>query len=465
MIPIFAKTLYGSQEWLLKRHSLRIVRELDESQYWPRQQLKELQLQRLRGLLTDAYTHTPYWRSLMEDLTIDVFSIGDLSALQQLPFLTKQDLRKSCMSMVWQQGGKRVQLARSSGSTNEPIEFYTSSERESHVSAARMRGHASCGMRKGEREMYFWGSPVEITKQDRIKQFRDWLINDGFTNGMNISEELLVGYYKTWMRFRPKCIFSYPSSLDTSVTLAAKTGIDLSALRERGLEMIITTAEPLEPVRERIERAFGVPVYDSYGLREVGLIGHECQHRRMHVVEEQLILETIDPDTLEPTDGEGELVATNLVGHVMPMIRYRTGDIVTISDEPCPCGRKLRHVSVTGGRACDFVVTTSGVWLSGYAFAPYLPKNIPGIVKLQVQQERLGHVKLLLVTDSRFGPAQMDEVRHTVRQRMQCDDEVEISIVDEIPTGASGKHRIVISKVATEMRAQNATLSNSSDSG
>ena len=56
-----------------------------------------------------------------------------------------------------------------------------------------------------------------------------------------------------------------------------------------------------------------MPVYDSYGLREGGLVGHECDRFTMHCMDEQVILETIDPDTLEPTDGEGELVLTNIV--------------------------------------------------------------------------------------------------------------------------------------------------------
>lgn len=299
--------------------------------------------------------------------------------------------------------------------------------------------------------MYFWGSPIEITKQDRLKQFRDRLINDGFTDGFHLSPDRVPECLDEWKRFRPACIFCYPSSLALLVNFAQQQGYNLREFKGLGLKCIVTTAEPLQPYRESIGEAFGVPVYDSYGLRETGLVAHECAQGTMHGTEEQLILETVDPQTLEPTDGTGELVVTNLVGRVMPMIRYRTGDLVTLSRAPCACGRSLGGVEVNGGRIVDFVVTTQGQWLSGYAFV-YLPKHIPGIVKLQARQDRLGHVRLLLVTDNRFGEKEETRVREILRSRLQCDDEITIERVEEIPSSPSGKHRMVVSKVAEELR-------------
>ena len=233
--------------------------------------------------------------------------------------------------------------------------------------------------------------------------------------------------------------------------IAERQGIDFGQLRNRGLKMIVATAEILEGFRDPLHRAFGVPVYDSYGLREAGLIGHECSYQLMHCVEEQVLLETIDPLTLEPTQGEGELVVTNLVGHVMPLIRYRTGDIATLSDTPCQCGRTLRSVKVSGGRAVDFVVTSKGTWLSGYTFV-YLPKQIAGILKLQVQQERIGEIRVLLETDGQFGPVGEKKLRQTLRRSLQCDDAIIVQQVEQIPRCSSGKHRLVIGRVAEQLR-------------
>ena len=93
-------------------------------------------------------------------------------------------------------------------------------------------------------------------------------------------------------------------------------------------------------------------------------------------MDEQVILETIDPETLEPVEGEGELVITNIVGQAFPVIRYRTGDVVTLSHEPCACGRTLSRIRISGGRAVEFVVTKAGKWVVGYSFI-YIARSVP----------------------------------------------------------------------------------------
>ena len=338
MLPFVARNIFHLQEKILGRPSFKFLAELLQSERWSPERLQQLQLQRLQQTITSAYDHTTYWRELMDQHGIRPFDVQSLDDLQRFPLLDKNILRTQREAMTWKNEGKRVQLVRTSGSTNEALEFYTSSTREAHINAARMRGHEWVGMKRGEKELYYWGSPVELSKQDRLKHFRDWLINDGLTNGFEVTPARVKKYFLQWLSWQPKCIFGYPSTFVLTVTIAKSLGLDLTALSRRGLTVIITTSEMLSDIdRQLIAEGFGVPVYDSYGLREAGLIGHECEHGTMHCMDEQLILETIDPETLQPTAGEGELVVTNLVGPAFPVIRYRTGDIVTLSNESCPC--------------------------------------------------------------------------------------------------------------------------------
>jgi phenylacetate-CoA ligase len=169
----------------------------------------------------------------------------------------------------------------------------------------------------------------------------------------------------------------------------------------------------------------------------------------MHTCDEQLLLETIDPVTAEPTDGEGELVMTNLFSSVMPMIRYRTGDIVTLSSEPCACGLSLGSIKVSGGRVADFVVTSDGRWIPGYAFI-YICRSVEGVVKFQVQQERPGEICVLLETDGQFPDDGVARVKSQVLNRLRSDDRVSVRVVDDIRPAPSGKYRPVVSKVAEE---------------
>jgi phenylacetate-CoA ligase len=299
--------------------------------------------------------------------------------------------------------------------------------------------------------VYYWGSPVELSKQDRLKLFRDWLINDGLTNGFEVTPERIKGYYQHWLNWRPRCLFGYPSTFVLTVTMCDALGLDLKQLKKRGLRVIATTSEMLSDVdRKLIAEGFGVPVYDSYGLREAGLIGHECERQTMHCMDEQVILETIDPETMEPTDGEGELIVTNIVGPAFPIIRYRTGDIVTLSRETCSCGRSLSSIKISGGRAVEFVVTRAGKWVVGYSFI-YIARSVKGIVKFQVVQEKIGEICIRLAVDHQFPKDGVEQVKAKATQRLGGDDEIIVEIVNDIQPAPSGKYRPVISKVAEEL--------------
>ena len=454
MHPAIARLMFRIQERLLGRRSFAILAELRESETWPRDRREQLRWRRLNDVLAAAHEHTPYWREVMDSRGIRPGEVNSMEALRRFPLLEKRALRERRQEMSWPKigGGKGVKVVRTSGSTNEALQFYTCAEREAQINAARMRGHEWCGIRRGEKEMYFWGSPIELSSQDRIKRFRDALINDGLTDGFQLSPDRVPMYFEQWMKWRPACLFGYPSSFALMATMAQAQGIDLSRLRHRGLKAIITTSEILTDVdRQLTAEAFGVPVYDSYGLREGGLIGHECAEGTMHTMDEQLLLETVDPHTLEPTDGEGELVLTNIVSKVMPILRYRTGDIVRLSDEPCPCGRTLGRVDISGGRAVDFLVTTDGQWFAGYAII-YICRGVPGITKFQARQARSGDIRVLLATDERFPDDGPEKVQSALRQRLKSDNHIEVEIVDDIAPAPSGKYRPVISELAEELR-------------
>ena len=89
-----------------------------------------------------------------------------------------------------------------------------------------------------------------------------------------------------------------------------------------------------------MEDSWGAEVYAQYGSTELGAGFIECEeHAGLHIHWDSFIVETLDPETQEPTDGEGELVFTTLRREATPLIRYRTGDLVRIVREECRCGR------------------------------------------------------------------------------------------------------------------------------
>ncbi len=144
----------------------------------------------------------------------------------------------------------------------------------------------------------------------------------------------------------------------------------LSVFEEMGLDPRSDTslriafigAEPhSEDMRRRIEEAYGVEAFNSYGLTEMSGPGvaFECPEKNgMHVWEDSFIMEIVDPGTLEPVpEGEeGELVLTALRRKGMPLLRYRTRDLTRVLTEPCPCGRSHRRIARLKGRTDDMFI-------------------------------------------------------------------------------------------------------------
>ncbi len=141
---------------------------------------------------------------------------------------------------------------------------------------------------------------------------------------------------------------------------AERLGVDLAT---SPLHATIHAGEPgasVPGVRARIEAAFGARCHDHTGMSELGATGFTCDTGEgVHLIESEFVFEVIDPHTLEPVPAgvQGELVATNLGRAGMPLIRYRTGDLVQLDESPCACGRTFARLrGGILGRADDMVV-------------------------------------------------------------------------------------------------------------
>jgi phenylacetate-CoA ligase len=161
-------------------------------------------------------------------------------------------------------------------------------------------------------------------------------------------------------RVRPTVLLSTPTYALRLVDVAREEGVDLTAC---GVRVTIHAGEPgasLPAVRSRIEQAFGARAFDHPGATEVGAFGYMCERQTtIHINEAEFIAEIIDPASGRAVaDGEtGELVLTNLGRAGWPVLRYRTGDLVTAGERSCACGRTF--LTIPGGiigRADDCII-------------------------------------------------------------------------------------------------------------
>ncbi|HEY9150049.1 MAG TPA: AMP-binding protein [Gammaproteobacteria bacterium] len=429
----------------LKGHStVAVRRDLEKTQWWSPERLRELQLQRLQALLRHAQAEVPYYRRLFEESGLDSTDIQALDDLCKLPFLDKPLIRAHQEEL---RSAQARGLARfnTGGSSGEPLIFFIGKNRVSHDVAAKWRATRWWDVDIGDPEMVVWGSPIELGSQDRIRYWRDRMLRTHLLAAFEMSEAKLDEFVRAIRRVRPRMLFGYPSALAHIARHAHRQGQSMDDL---GIRVAFVTSERLyDHQREEIERVFACPVANGYGGRDAGFIAHACPRGSMHITAEDIIVEIVDAHgEVLPAGQSGEIVVTHLATADYPFIRYRTGDIGVLSDASCSCGRGLPVLRAIEGRSTDFIVAQDGTLMHGLSLI-YIVRDIPGVANFKVIQESLEHTRFLLVTEAGFDPARSATIQAEARARLGDAVRVDVELVPEIPAEASGKFRYVVSRV------------------
>jgi len=431
-------------ERLLGRDTFGRWRELRASQWFEPAQLRALQREKLRALLTAAGEHCRYYREQLRERGIDPLLHDPFDALASLPLLDKAIIksRREELTNMHVPGGPIP--CNTGGSTGEPLIFFFDRRRIAFDKAARMRTHSWFGARPGDREMYVWGAPAELQRQDRWRMLRDRLTNERLLSAFDMSDVTLRSYLETIRSYRPVSLFGYPSSLALLCEFGEANGIPC---RPASLKVVFVTGEVLDD-RQRavIERYLDVPVANGYGSREGGFLAHQCPHGAMHVTAESVVLETIDQHGRALANGDaGEIVVTHLDNYALPFIRYRTGDIGRLVDGRCPCGRGLQMMDVLSGRQTDHLVATDGTITHALSLI-YVMREIERVQQFRIHQACDRGVEIRLVPLPGFGDADRRRIEWGVRHRLGEDVRVRLVEVERIEPLRSGKHRYVISE-------------------
>ncbi|KAB2889956.1 MAG: phenylacetate--CoA ligase [Desulfobulbaceae bacterium] len=320
-----------------------------------REDLEQLQLERLQSTLYRVGTHVPFYRQKFNELKIDYEAFTSLDDLRRLPFTMKQDLRDNYPYGLFAVPLRDVVRVHSSSGTTgmATVVGYTRNDIKnwSNLVARILR---SAG----------------LTADDVIQiAFGYGLFTGGF--GLHYGAERLgasvipisAGNTKRQIQimqdFKTTALVCTPSYALKIADVMMEMGINPSGL---SLKYGLFGAEPWsEAMRREINERLGIIATDNYGLSEVmgpGVAG-ECQQcNGLHINEDHFLVEVLDPATLQPVvPGEvGELVITTLTKEAFPVIRYRTRDLTRILPEPCPCGRTLRRMSRIMGRTDDMLI-------------------------------------------------------------------------------------------------------------
>jgi phenylacetate-CoA ligase len=448
MASIYARLasglLFPLHERLKGHHTVRLRRELEASQWWPADRLNAYRVERLRSFLTEIGRGVPYYRELFARQGFNAAHLSSLRGLADLPLLTKPIIRANT-DQLKAENCDALTRYNTGGSSGEPLIFYMDKFRKSHDVAAKWRATRWWDVDIGDRELVVWGSPVELGAQDHIRRLRDGLMRSHLLPAFEMSDENLDRFVGTIRRLRPAMLFGYPSSLALIAAHARRKGVLLDGL---GIRVAFVTSERLyDEQRASIRATFGCPVANGYGARDAGFIAHECPSGSLHISAEDIIVETVRTDGAATSPGEpGEIVVTHMATPGFPLVRYRTGDVGVLSDEPCACGRGLPVLKELQGRTTDFVVAQNGTIMHGLALI-YTVRDLPGVEQFKIVQESRSLVEVLLVTGADFGSEQEQRIVRDFKSRLGTGVEVVIRRVASIAPERSGKFRYVTSKV------------------
>ncbi|MDB5322679.1 MAG: CapK related-protein [Phycisphaerales bacterium] len=436
---------------LKRRKTLRYWAELERTQWLSARELADRQLDALRGLLSHAFRNCPYYRSEWLRRGLDPAKVQSAADFSRWPVIDRETIRANRFEMRSRGAGLGLISKSTGGSSGVPLHFDLDHRSNDRRMASWHRGYAWAGAGPGTRQLYLWGAPLRARRplkrcKDRLY---DWLYRKRVFSSFDMSREREDAFVRELNATRPDAIVAYTNPLYELARSLIKRGV-----RVYSPKSIVVGAEKLHGFqREMIERAFGAPVFETYGSREFMLIGAECdRHTGLHLTQENMRVEVLDDDGWPTAPGaEGNVVITDLYNYGMPFIRYANGDRAIASGAGmCACGRGLALLKQVTGRRLDMLRTPDGRRIAG-EFFPHLMKDFAAVARFQVVQERIDRVELRVVLMSPLGPAERRHLEGRVRDTLGPAIRFNLTEVTEIPLTAAGKLRVVISHVTDEL--------------
>src|SRR5208283_2058448 len=349
-----------------------------EKEGMSREDLRQTQLERLQATLNRVYKNVSFYRRRFKEIDFrpeDDFT--EISDIERLPFTDGQDISQSYPYEMF-----AVQL-------REVVRVHASSRTSTNP---RVVGYTRQDLRTWSNLVARILSAGGVVQDDVIQVTLGYgLLTGGL--GIQYGAERIgasvlptsVGHterqIKIMQDFRTTVLVCTPSYALIIADRMDSMGLSAKSL---SLKCCICAGEPwTEEMRREIEERLFVKVTDNYGITEVlgpGIAGECLQQCGMHIQEDHFYAEVIDPasGTLLGPGMKGELVLTTLTKEAFPVIRFRTGDICGITDEPCSCGRTTRRISRIHGR-CDDVLVIKGIKI--------IPDRIGDILQ-QIKGER-----------------------------------------------------------------------------
>jgi phenylacetate-CoA ligase len=417
---------------LYNREFIHFLRRWEKSQHWDRARIEELQWSSFRKLLRHSAESVPFYRDLFRERGLSPDDFRSFEDLSKLPILGKDDFHKHGLERFLSERTSAARRYRdsTSGTSGRPFTFYIDDRVIASRTARLIRENRWAGWEPGTRYVRLWG-PHRETLAKRL--FWNTVMRrvevPAFTLRSNAEQ-----VFSLLDRLRPRIIEAYASAAVDLAILCRDLGRSIPRP-----EAIIVSAETLTPAhRDLIEGTLGGTVFNRYGSRELGNVAHECERGGLHINAESF---WIEEETHEGMPDARNLVITFLDNYTMPLLRYRIGDVGTLSTEICSCGRGLPLLREVVGRETDFFVFGNGYSLSFLFFNHFFEQYGGLIDRYQVEQVAEERLVVRLVPTGEFSDAARTSIEEGLTRHFQGRP-FDIEIVSGIEPEPSGKLRI-----------------------
>ncbi|HUB34219.1 MAG TPA: hypothetical protein VMA31_14355 [Bryobacteraceae bacterium] len=430
------------------RNTERLVEEALARETWSAGEWDRWRKERLAFILHRAATRVPYYRDVWARRRALGYR-GSWEVLENWPVLEKEQLRNHAAAFVADDRDvNRLHCDHTSGTTGTPLRLWQSRETvEYWYALSEARWRKWYGVSRHDRWAILGGQLVAPAGQTE-PPFWVWNVpmRQLYMSSYHLSPQHIPDYLDALDHYRIRYLLGYSSSLYALAREMVRTGRDgLSS------NVVITNAEPLfDYQREAISSAFRCPVRETYGMSEMVAAASQCEAGGLHLWPEAGVVELERDQDGGEGDVTGQLIATGLANPDMPLIRYYTGDRVTMPAKPevCACGRTLPLLVRIEGRSDDVLYTADGRAIG--RLDPVFKADYP-IREAQIIQESFELVRLLYVPAPGCAERHVSAMADQIRARMPG-VQVVAEVVEAIPRGANNKFRAVVCRLPAHQR-------------
>lgn len=422
--------------------------ELRRNQWKKKDELRKIQVKRLKAMLRYAYDHVPYYHRLFDSVGFRPEDLRDEEDLRRIPITTKLDVKENFSEfLVAGTDQSRYTPCWTSGSTGIPMNFLVDRETACYSLSLHLYGLMECGVRLTDK-LFSIGS-ASPALQPKITESRLRQLSFLELNPNTISADGRVPIneiVKALDRSKPDVIYGFCSILED---------LCVAKVPEISPRLVFSHGGLLTgQCRKLLESVFDAEVYDTYGSTEFWRLAFECnQHSGLHMITDCAVVECIKDGDAVAAGEPGEVVVTGLYNYLMPLIRYELGDIATITDEDCACGRGWPLIKMIEGRKNDEFLLPSGRVLSNrdmleWVF-PELKEHVWCLSQHQIVQESRNKIVLRIVKGRQYDDRLVQGMIDKAEKDLEGEDvTLSLEIVKEIPKEKSGKRRRIISRVS-----------------